>query len=256
MVKSMREVTYLVLKFINVGEVVIALQKGDPVVNELSKHIPFKSKTIKWKEEIYFETPAKVSLDLANSIVTKRGDVAFWPPGNALCLFYGISQPYTHVRVIGQILGPPHHIEGIETGTEVVVEPYREVEDKKYSIPLSILRELGFTCATRTFGGETTITGVREVNGVRIPLEVCVEDYGIHIYASPIVRYSEYTPSTNVILKTVKNVVSSFKGVRLDLDEEGYLCISSCVKSIDELRNAVEEITRAYTVISNLIEIM
>jgi hypothetical protein len=31
------------------------------------------------------------------------GDLAYWPPGKAFCIFFGKSQPYSPVNVIGKI---------------------------------------------------------------------------------------------------------------------------------------------------------
>ena len=35
------------------------------------------------------------------------GTVAYWPPGKALCLFFG-QRPYSPVNIVGQIEGDPH----------------------------------------------------------------------------------------------------------------------------------------------------
>jgi hypothetical protein len=50
--------------------------------------LPFQSNVRKWGDEIYFEAPVDAGPENAVPTVQK-GDVAFWPSGNCLCLFYG-----------------------------------------------------------------------------------------------------------------------------------------------------------------------
>ena len=66
-----------------------------------------------WGKEIYTDpAPFSVGLENAKDVVDLY-DVAFWPPGNAVCLFYGNTplsdseiKPYSPVNVIGKILHP------------------------------------------------------------------------------------------------------------------------------------------------------
>ena len=64
-----------------------------------------------WGEEIYTdETPVVVSAENAKSLVDLM-DVAYWPTGKAICLFFGPTpigkkgeiKPYSPVNVIGKI---------------------------------------------------------------------------------------------------------------------------------------------------------
>ncbi len=55
-----------------------------------------------WNEEVYFEVPLK--LDYENpSEKSERGDLSYWPPGSAICIFYGTSQPCSAVNHFGRI---------------------------------------------------------------------------------------------------------------------------------------------------------
>jgi len=44
----------------------------------------------RWGDEIYFETPMMAEEENAREVVDK-GTTAFWPPGNALCIFWAVS---------------------------------------------------------------------------------------------------------------------------------------------------------------------
>ena len=49
------------------------------------------------------------------------GTVAYWPPGKALCLFFG-QKPYSPVNVVGRIEGDPGVLSGVGEGEAVRVE--------------------------------------------------------------------------------------------------------------------------------------
>jgi uncharacterized protein len=56
------------------------------------EHLPFEISINKWGEEIYTDrtTIAAEEEDNAKTEVNEL-DVAYWPEGNALCLFYGAT---------------------------------------------------------------------------------------------------------------------------------------------------------------------
>ena len=82
-------------------------------ISAFLKNLPFTLKVNLWGKEIYTD-PAPFSADLENAKdIVQLYDVAFWPPGNAICLFYGntplsdsVIKPYSPVNVIGKILHP------------------------------------------------------------------------------------------------------------------------------------------------------
>ncbi len=90
-------------------------------VDNITKKLPFEGRAAIWKQEIYFEIPVKIGEENAKSTVNK-GTVAYWPMGNALCIFFGESQPYSPVNIIGQI---PRNLElfnQVRSGTKIRVE--------------------------------------------------------------------------------------------------------------------------------------
>ncbi len=50
--------------------------------------LPFKSELSKWGNEIYFTIPVDMKLEKGIEILD-IGDVAYWPPGKAMCIFFG-----------------------------------------------------------------------------------------------------------------------------------------------------------------------
>ena len=53
--------------------------------------LPFNSKVNTWGDEIYFRIPVKIELEAGQEIVNS-GDLGYWPPGSAFCIFFGQTQ--------------------------------------------------------------------------------------------------------------------------------------------------------------------
>ena len=71
-------------------------------VYAILKTLPLEGRAALWKEEVYFEIPIAAGEEKAKPRV-KKGDLAYWPMGKALCIFYGETQPYSPVNIVGQI---------------------------------------------------------------------------------------------------------------------------------------------------------
>lgn len=72
-------------------------------VDVIVKRLPIEGRAALWKEEVYFEIPVTMGEEKAKSTV-KKSDLAYWPMGKALCVFFGDSQPYSTVNIVGRIL--------------------------------------------------------------------------------------------------------------------------------------------------------
>ncbi|MEK0328025.1 MAG: cyclophilin-like fold protein [Nitrosopumilus sp.] len=97
-------------------------------VKSFLQNLPFTLGVNLWGEEIYTnESPINVDEENAKDLV-ELYDVAYWPTGKAICLFYGPTpignkneiKPYSPVNVIGKILKPDKHIlSELKNGTNV-----------------------------------------------------------------------------------------------------------------------------------------
>lgn len=90
-------------------------------VDSLAGAIPFASKTFLWKEELYFETPISAGPERPKPNV-QAGDIAYWPPGKAFCIFYGSTQPYSPVNIIGRITSDLSALRKVKQGERVEVK--------------------------------------------------------------------------------------------------------------------------------------
>lgn len=89
-------------------------------VESILGKLPFTSRTFLWKEEVYFEIPVSAGPEKPRSTVTP-GTLAYWPPSKAFCVFFGDSQPYSPVNVIGKLISPPDLVRRIKRGEWVTV---------------------------------------------------------------------------------------------------------------------------------------
>ena len=97
-------------------------------VNYAERNFPALQKC---NSELYTgKTPIVAEEENAQSIVNLL-DVAYWPEGNALCLFYGptpISKspdeilPYSPVNVVGKIISEEDILYQIKDGSKVVIK--------------------------------------------------------------------------------------------------------------------------------------
>ena len=55
---------------------------------EILKALPITSSAQLWGDEIYFSIPVSMSEESAR-VEVNVGDLAYWPPGNSFCIFFG-----------------------------------------------------------------------------------------------------------------------------------------------------------------------
>jgi uncharacterized protein len=105
--------------------------KSPKTVKAILDNLPIEVKINRWGDELYTDkTPIVAEEENAQSVV-KPLDVAYWPEGNALCLFYGptpISKssdeilPYSPVNIIGKIISKNDILEEFKGDSTVVIK--------------------------------------------------------------------------------------------------------------------------------------
>lgn len=99
-----------------------------PELEKLVESSPFRSEANKWGEEIYFELPVRLRLKGERTLM-EVGEVAYWPEGNSLCLFFGptpISKSgkpvaYSAVKPLGKIIEGLRDLRNVRDGEEIIV---------------------------------------------------------------------------------------------------------------------------------------
>jgi len=82
--------------------------------------LPVESKAERWGDEVYFRIP----LDREGQNLEAKvpsGTIAYWPPGNAFCIFFG-QTPYSPVEVLGKVDGDEKEFAEVEDAAKVRLE--------------------------------------------------------------------------------------------------------------------------------------
>jgi len=90
-------------------------------IDMIVRKLPIEGRAALWKEEVYFETQIKMGEEKAKATIEK-GTIAFWPMGSAICIFYGESQPYSPVNILGKITKNLELFRQVKSGTKIRVE--------------------------------------------------------------------------------------------------------------------------------------
>ncbi|RJS76528.1 hypothetical protein CW667_05140 [Candidatus Bathyarchaeota archaeon] len=122
---SEEEISRIKIKFIinGLGEAEGELVRflAPRTIDMIVRKLPIEGRAALWKEEVYFEIPIKMGEEKAKSTIEK-GTIAFWPMGSAICVFYGESQPYSPVNVLGKITKNLEVFSQVKSGTKIRVE--------------------------------------------------------------------------------------------------------------------------------------
>jgi len=102
---------------------------GSETAQEIWEALPIESKVNTWGDEIYFPIPIKIGLENAKAVVS-AGDLGYWPPGTAFCIFFGPTpmsrgdeiRPASPVDVFGRIVGDPGIFKQVTLGAKIIIE--------------------------------------------------------------------------------------------------------------------------------------
>ena len=100
-----------------------------PLAKAVRQKLPFSSQANRWGEEIYFTTPVKEKLDGTESDLVEKGDVAYWPPGNAVAIFFGPTpaslgdecRAASPVSIFARIVGDLSLLSSVCSGSKVLM---------------------------------------------------------------------------------------------------------------------------------------
>tara|TARA_B100000941_G_scaffold194592_1_gene140943 strand:+ start:5068 stop:5436 length:369 start_codon:yes stop_codon:yes gene_type:complete len=118
--------TQIKIEFENIS--IDAVLNDSETANKIKKILPITSSTNTWGDEIYFSINVKDG-EINSKEIVDLGDLGYWPPGNAFCLFFGLTpasesddiRPASPVNIIGKILGDLKILKTIKSGEEVSI---------------------------------------------------------------------------------------------------------------------------------------
>ena len=103
------------------GRALVELDGRNPGIAErICQSLPLIARAKLWGEEVYFELSIK-NADEDPSPTSQEGDVSWWSPGCALCIYFGSTQPYSPVNHIGRVKEGLDRFYRVEAGDTLVL---------------------------------------------------------------------------------------------------------------------------------------
>ena len=116
---------------ISTGNLTLAATLNElETANQLWESLPITGRVQIWGDEIYFSIPLNVEEELVSQETVQAGTVAYWPPGSALCLFWGPTpisapgeiRPASAVNVVGILDNDPNLLAQVLSEAEIIIE--------------------------------------------------------------------------------------------------------------------------------------
>ena len=117
------------IRIIAGGLVVEATLNESETAKAVAAALPITAAASTWGDEIYFGIPVDASLEDGREVVD-LGDLGYWPPGRAFCIFFGRTpasrgdeiRPASAVTVIGKVTGDPAVFKRVSSGAQITIE--------------------------------------------------------------------------------------------------------------------------------------
>ncbi len=115
---------------ITAGDVVVEAELNDSACGRaVAEALPIEAAAGTWGEEIYFSIDVDCPGEDLQAVVD-IGDLAYWPPGSAFCMFFGLTpmstaeeiRPASPVAVIGTMTGDLEALKTVRSGAKVTIE--------------------------------------------------------------------------------------------------------------------------------------
>lgn len=116
---------------ITVASVVLEAELGDTEsARKVIEALPIESIAQTWGDEIYFTIPVQMGRDETARDVVEAGEIGYWPPGRAFCIFFGPTpaskgseiRAASAVNIIGRVFGDLSLLKQVKDGDIVRLE--------------------------------------------------------------------------------------------------------------------------------------
>lgn len=92
--------------------------------------IPIRANGQRWGGEIYFSIGMSFELEDGSREVMEEGELVYWPPGQAFCIFFGPTpaskgneiRAASAVNIVGRITGDLSGLQDVPDGAVVSIE--------------------------------------------------------------------------------------------------------------------------------------
>ena len=116
---------------ITAGTVVVDASLNEtPTAQAIWQALPLEARANTWGDEIYFNIPVRLAEAEDAREVVELGDLGYWSPGHAFCIFFGRTpmslgneiRPASAVNVFGRIVCDATVLKKVKDGVPIRVE--------------------------------------------------------------------------------------------------------------------------------------
>lgn len=113
------------------GEVLVEAELNEsPTANSITQALPLSGRAQRWGGEIYFSIPVTAELESDAREVLRAGELGYWPPGKAFCIFFGPTpasgtdeiRAASAVNIVGEMKGDFSGLWDVADGASVLIE--------------------------------------------------------------------------------------------------------------------------------------
>jgi hypothetical protein len=106
----------------------VLTDENPKTADEVWKTLPITGEANRWGDEIYFSTPVSLHEEHARAEV-EVGAIAYWPPGKAVCIFFGKTPASKHgepraaspVNVFAKVVGDLTTLRSVQDGEQITL---------------------------------------------------------------------------------------------------------------------------------------
>ncbi len=116
---------------IRIKDITVSAELADTAsAQAIAAALPIETRPNVWGDEFYFSIPVALGLDETATKSVKVGDIGYWPPGNALAIFFGPTPmstgadpvPASEVNLVGKITGDPAILRTAKGANKIKIE--------------------------------------------------------------------------------------------------------------------------------------
>lgn len=125
---------------IKIDNITLEGELNDTITSEIIwDNLPLEAVGNLWGDEVYFRTDISIKAKDRPTNTVEIGDIAFWPPETALCIFYGKTpvstdneiKPASSVIVVGKVKSNLNLLKNINENCEIKVVKNEPVVPKR-----------------------------------------------------------------------------------------------------------------------------
>ena len=114
---------------IKVGQIEAEAELNNTKIAEaIFEALPIETSANLWGDEIYFAIPVKMGQERGQELV-QIGDLGYWPPGTAFCIFFGETpvsrkgevRPASAVTVFGKVTSDTSVFKKVSSGAKILI---------------------------------------------------------------------------------------------------------------------------------------